>query len=100
MNTLFNKLQVALLLPLGVLYALTGIVFIALAIVCWHKKQQYPVFFVILGYEIIIWVVRIVTFRSTYARSLWLRDVIFSLLFLGIVYFLVHKPRANNRKSL
>ena len=97
-STLFSKLNVALLLPLGGFYALSGIASIALAFVHWRMRRQFPVFFIILGYEIITWVLRIVTFRSTYARSLWLRDAIFSLLFLGIVYLLVRKPhkRAKN----
>ena len=93
MNVLFSKHQVTLLFPLGGVYALSGVIFITLALICWKKNLQYPAFFSVLGYEIIIWILRILTFRSTYARSLWLRDGIFSLLFLGIVYFLVHKPR-------
>jgi hypothetical protein len=92
MNALFSTLQVTLLLPLGIMYALSGIVFIALAVI-WRKNQQFPAFFTILGYEIFMWIVRIMTFRSSYARSIWLRDGVFSLLFLGAVFFLSHKPR-------
>ncbi len=93
MDSLFTKLNLGMFPLLGGFYAVLGIVFIGLAIMCWRRNRQCPAPFIVLGYEVSIWIVRILAFRSTYARSLWSRDVIFSLAFLGIVYFLAHASR-------
>lgn len=94
-----TKLNLALFPLLGGFYTILGIVFIGLAIKCWRRNRLCPAFFVVLGYEFCIWIMRILTFRSTYARSLWLRDAIFSLVFLGIVFFLVHKPMPKQKSE-
>ena len=100
MNALFNTLQVTSLFPLGLLFALSGICFFILAFVCSRNKHRCPAFHIILGYEIILWIVRLLTYRSTFSRSLWMRDVLFSFIFLGIVFFLTHKPRQTDEKLL
>ena len=92
MNPLLTRLNLAMFPILGGFYAVVGLVFLGLAILCGSRNHQCPAFITVLGYEIILWIVRILTFRSTYTRSLWMHDAVFSLIFLGIVYILSHKP--------
>lgn len=92
MGSQLAKLNSAMFPLLGAFYAVLGIILLGLLVMCWRRNWRCPAFFVILGYEISIWIARILTLRSTYARSLWARDAIFSLVFLGLVFWLTYKP--------
>jgi cbb3-type cytochrome oxidase subunit 3 len=88
MIPILSKLNLAFFPLLGGMYAAFGIFFIGLAVICFRRNRHCPAFFFALGYEFILWTIHIMAFRSTYARSLWMRDAIISIIFLGIVFFL------------
>jgi hypothetical protein len=100
MTIMFTKLNLAMLPFLGGLYAILGIGLLALSIICWRRNRQCPAFFSVLGYEITIWIVRLAAYQSSYARSLWLRNAIFSLSFLVIIFILTHKPHNRVGKKI
>ncbi len=92
MSSQMAKLDLTMFPMLGVFYAVLSILLLGLVVVCWRTKWHCPAFFVVLGYVISIWIMRIFTQRSTYATSLWVRDAIVSLVFLGLVFWLAYKP--------
>ena len=58
------------------------------------------------AYQLTAWIIHLVGDRSTYARDLWGRDLVLTLLFLGVVFVLTAlstsqatTPRRVNRES-
>jgi len=57
------------------------------------------------AYQLTVWIIHLVGDRSTYARSLWVRDLVLTILFLGVVFVLTAlltsratAPRRVNRE--
>ena len=84
---------------LGGFYASTGLIFCGLAVLCWRRDRNCRAFAVVLVYEIISWILRLVTYRASYARSVWLRDAAITLVFLGLIYSLSRRKRPRTRNQ-
>ncbi|MFP4393778.1 MAG: hypothetical protein ACLFTI_00825 [Anaerolineales bacterium] len=70
---------------LGAFYLAWGIVFVALALMVWRRQRRAWALPVALGYQASVWLLRLLAERSSYARSLWRRDLLLSALFLLLV---------------
>lgn len=97
LKSLFTQTNLTIYPFLGIFYGLAGVVFIGLAIICFRRRRNCPALLTILAYHAITWTVRIATSDSTYARSIWARDAVFTLFFLSIIFFLSWHP--HNRKN-
>jgi len=82
-------------IPLSVLgwgYLLCGVVFIGVSFtVVWKGTTAFALPLAI-AYQVLLWSLHVLAYRATYARNLWARDLVLTLLFLGVVAFLVWKP--------
>jgi len=94
---------------LGGIYIGWGVVLLGIGIDCF-KRTSVRSRWVLRGsaaaYQLTAWIIRVVGDRSTYARSLWGRDLVLTLLFLGVVFILTAlstsratAPRRVNRES-
>ncbi|MGC9357455.1 MAG: hypothetical protein ACP5GX_06300 [Anaerolineae bacterium] len=87
----------ALPLPfLGTFYLLWGILLTGMAFLFEHSRALGLAFPLAVAYQGFLWILRL-TYRSGYARSLWLRDLVLTLLFLGATAFLA---RLDSRKHV
>ena len=93
---------------LGGIYIGWGVVLLGIGIGC-LKRTSVRSRWVLRGgavaYELTAWIIRLVGDRATYARSLWGRDLVLTLLFLGLVFVLTAlsasratAPRRVNRE--
>ncbi|MCU0519995.1 MAG: hypothetical protein MUF84_04805 [Anaerolineae bacterium] len=89
-------------IPLPVLstfYLVWGGVFLALGIAVYRGMGRHGhrvVVAVAVAYQTLVWIIRVVGERSSYARSLWLRELLFTGLFLLTVVLLA---RAATRRT-
>ncbi len=83
---------------LGGLYSLWGVIFLATALFTWRRAAAGAAFKLALIYQAVLWLLHGVGDRSDYVRSLWLRDVCLTLVFLALIAFLA-KPTKLFRKS-
>ncbi|MBN1261424.1 MAG: hypothetical protein JXB35_12170 [Anaerolineae bacterium] len=74
---------------LGVFYLVWGVVLAGLGIALWRKrwtrrrlKITLPI---AVGYQGSLWIIRLLFYRASYAKSLWGRDLLLTLLFLALV---------------
>jgi hypothetical protein len=78
------------------LYGLWGLIFLAAALLVWRRQRPRGAFILALLYQAVLWLLNLVAYRSTYARSLWPRDLLLTLIFLGLVALLAgakkHQP--------
>lgn len=82
--------QSAVSLPLmGGWYLAWGLVWAGLGLLVVRDKALRAVMPVALGYQGAAWLLRWLYDRSEYARALWGRDALLSLLFLGVTWWLV-----------
>lgn len=87
----------ALPLPfLGTFYLLWGILLTGMAFLFEHSRALGLAFPLAVAYQAFLWILRL-TYRSGYARSLWLRDLVLTLIFLGATAFLA---RLDSRKDV
>ena len=72
---------------LGAFYLAWGITFVVLAGMTWRRRRRTHTWAlpVALGYQASVWLLRLLAERSSYARSLWRRDLLLSTLFLLII---------------
>jgi hypothetical protein len=93
--------EIVLPLPLlGAVYLLFGMLFLVAGGLYFRKPERRARWLVrgtALGYQIIVWVVRLVGDRGVYTRRLWGRDLIFTVIFLALV-FLISEMRVRLRR--
>ncbi len=66
-------------------YAFWGTLFVLVAIISWRRRGISWAVALGAGYQASLWLLRLTGYRSTYARSLWARDLILTVLFLAIL---------------
>lgn len=93
--------ETSLPLPfLGGLYLILGLLFIIVGILYVRSPNGWArgwVWGLALGYQIIVWLIHFLGDRAAYARRLWGRDLILSLVFLAWV-FLITKISVRLRR--
>ncbi len=97
--TVLEPEMLSLPLPLlGGLYGFFGLGFIVLAILSWLGRARAWAFGFALVYQLALWIIRFVGYRSPLAQSLWPRDLLLTVLFLVVVFFLTRpgRRRAEN----
>ena len=72
---------------LGSIYGFWALGLIAEGVHCFLERRCYARWMALI-YQLTLWIVRFVGDRSTRARRLWARDLILSLFFLTLVFFL------------
>ena len=94
--------NLSLPLPLwGVIYLLWGLAFTALAVLIWRGRGLHLALPLAAAYQAGVWALNLLGTLSTYHRSLWVRDLILTGAFLGLVMWLSLgvKHSANYRKG-
>lgn len=97
--TVLEPEMLSLPLPLlGGLYGLFGLGFIVLAILSWLDRAEAWSFPFAVVYQLVLWIIRFIGYRSPFAQSLWARDLLLTLLFLVVVFVLnrTGQRRAKN----
>jgi uncharacterized membrane protein len=97
--TVLEPEMLSLPLPLlGGLYGLFGLGFIVLAILSWLDRAEAWGFPFAVVYQLVLWIIRFIGYRSPFAQSLWARDLLLTLLFLVVVFVLnrTGQRRAKN----
>ena len=94
---------------LGGIYIGWGVALVGIGIGCFRRASARSGW--VLGasavvYQLTVWTIRLVGDRSTHARGLWGRDLVLTILFLGMVFALTAlsasratAPRRVNRES-
>ncbi len=94
--------NLSLPLPLwGVIYLLLGLAFTGTAVVIWRGHGLRLALPLAAAYQAGVWVLNLWGIRSAYHRSLWVRDLLLTGAFLGLVVWLSSgaKRSANSRKG-
>jgi len=76
---------------LGGIYLGWGVVLLAVGIGCFKRtsaRSRWVLRGSAVAYQLTAWIIHLVGDRSTYARGLWGRDLVLTLLFLGVVFVL------------
>lgn len=85
---------------LGLIYLVWGLVLLGCGLFAFHREDRgrWIARGSAIGYQVTVWVIRLVGDVATHARRLWIRDLILSLLFV-LVVFLLTGPwrRASSR---
>lgn len=90
----------SLSLPLlASVYGLWGVIFLAAAIIAWRRKSTGGALSLALLYQVVLWIVNLLSYRSTYARSLWPRDLFLTFIFLVLVALLAGYDRLFKKKA-
>lgn len=92
--------QPALTLPLpvvGSVHIVLALSCLAILIVQWQVKQRKLIFVWAVGYQVVNWVLYLLGEVSTYARILWVRKALLTLLFFLVLVWLTH-IRARKKK--
>jgi hypothetical protein len=82
---------------LGSVYGLWGMIFLVAAVMTWRRKTTGGALGLALVYQAVLWTMNLVAYRSTYARSLWPRDLLLTLIFLGFVVLLAGRDGLFNK---
>ena len=93
---------------LGGIYIGWGVVLLGIGIGCFKRtsvRSRWVLRGSAVAYQLTAWIIHLVGDRSTYARGLWGRDLVLTLLFLGVVFVLAAlstsratAPRRANRE--
>jgi len=79
----------SLSLPLlGAVYGLLGLMFLAAAIITWRRKSAGGVLGLAVAYQVVLWIIKLIGYRSEYARSLWPRDLLLTVIFFALIALL------------
>ena len=73
---------------LGAVYGLLGLIFLAAAIITWRRKRTSGALGLAVAYQAVLWIIKLIGYRSEYARSLWPRDLLLTLIFLVLIALL------------
>ena len=84
---------------LGAVYGLLGLIFLAAAIITWRRKNTGGALGLAVMYQAVLWIINVIGYRSAYARSLWPRDLLLTLIFLALIAFLVGHGRLVKKKA-
>lgn len=77
---------------LGSVYGLWGMIFLVMAVIAWRRESVCGALGLALAYQIFLWMIKLIGYRSAYACSLWPRDALLTLLFLASIALLAgHK---------
>jgi len=79
---------------LGAVYGLWGLIFLAAAIITWRRKSTGGALGLAVAYQVILWIIKLIGYRSEYARSLWPRDLLLTLLFLACIALVAGRKKA------
>ena len=82
---------------LGVVYGLLGLIFLAVAIVTWRRKSTGGALGLAVAYQVVLWIIKLIGYRSEYARSLWPRDLLLTLLFLACVALVAGRKKTQQQ---
>ncbi len=80
---------------LGSVYGLWGAIFLAAAIITWQRKSAGGALGLAAAYQAVVWIIKLVGYRSEYARSLWLRDLLLTVIFLALIALVVGRKKAQ-----
>jgi len=83
---------------LGSVYGLWGVIFLVAALVAWRRKDTSGAPGLALAYQAVLWILHFLGDRSDYARSLWPRDAVLTLLFLALIALLAGRDRLFKKK--
>jgi len=89
-------------LSLGLLagvYGLWGVIFLAAALITWRRKSTHGAFGLALAYQVVLWIIKLIGYRSEYARSVWSRDLLLTLIFLTLIALLAGHDRLLKKKA-
>ncbi|MBN2390684.1 MAG: hypothetical protein JXR84_08175 [Anaerolineae bacterium] len=91
----------SLSLPLlASVYGLWGVIFLAAAVIAWRRKSiSSGTLGLALLYQAVLWIMNLLSYRSTYTRSLWPRDLFLTLIFLVLVALLAGYDRLFKKKA-
>jgi hypothetical protein len=90
----------SLSLPLlASVYGLWGVIFLAAAVIAWRRKSTGGAFGLALLYQAVLWIMNLLGGRSGYARSLWPRDVLLTLIFLALIALLAGRSGLFKKKA-
>ena len=90
----------SLSLPLlASVYGLWGVIFLAAAIIAWRRKSTRGALGLALLYQAVLWIINLVGDRSEYARSLWPRDLLLTIIFLVLIALLAGSGRPFKKKT-
>jgi hypothetical protein len=93
--------ETSLPLPLlGTVYGILGLLFLMAGVLYFRRPDRRTRWLargLALGYQVLVWVIRLLGDRGAYARRLWGRDLVFTLVFLAIV-FLITEIRVRLRR--
>lgn len=86
----------SLSLPLlGAVYGLLGLIFVAAAIITWRRKSISGALGLAVAYQVVVWIIKLLGYRSEYARSLWVRDLLLTVIFLALVALVAGRKKAQ-----
>lgn len=86
----------SLSLPLlGAVYGLLGLIFVAAAIITWRRKSISGALGLAVAYQVVVWIIKLIGYRSEYARGLWLRDLLLTVIFLALVALVAGRKKAQ-----
>lgn len=90
----------SLSLPLlASVYGLWGVIFLVAAVIAWRRKSTSGALGLALLYQAVLWIMNLLGGRSGYARSLWPRDLLLTLIFLTLIALLADYDRLFKRKA-
>jgi len=84
---------------LGAVYGLLGLIFLAAAIITWRRKSTGGALGLALAYQAVVWIIKLVGYRSEYARSLWSRDLLLTVIFLALIALVAGRGGLFNKKT-
>jgi len=91
-----TEYQTSLSLPLlGAMYGLLGLIFLAAVIITWRRKSTGGALGLAVAYQVVLWIVKLIGYRSEYARSLWARDLLLTLIFLALIGVLTGRKKSQ-----
>jgi uncharacterized iron-regulated membrane protein len=80
---------------LAVFYLIAGAVFLLAGVIHWRQRQPTWAIPLALAYQSLLWAIRLLGDRSSYAHRLWGRDALLTGLFIAAVVGLAYSPKRN-----
>ena len=88
----------SLSLPLlATVYGLWGMIFLGAAVLFWQRKTTRGALILVLAYQGVLWTINLIGYRSEYARSLWPRDVLLTLIFLALIALVAGRKKPQQQ---
>jgi len=64
-------------------------------IITWRRKSTGGALGLAVAYQVVLWIVKLIGYRSEYARSLWARDLLLTLIFLALIGVLTGRKKSQ-----